>query len=127
MSITSYKVTVTTDGSGNASEKTLPITGFLEHVGYTPHGSTPLDTGADLDITGESSGIVVANHDNIGTSPFTRAYRQATHGVDGAAATYDGTEPVLTRIALAGERLAVAIANGGAAKSGTFEFVVSDD
>lgn len=128
MSVTNFKVPVTTDASGDATAYTQgPVLGRVEHVRYTPDGTNPLDTNADMDITGETSGIVVANHDNIGTAAFTRAYRHATHGVDGVAATYNGTAGVFDKIAIAGERLKVVIANGGNAKSGTVEIVVSDD
>lgn len=124
---TTFRVPVTTDGAGAATAFTVsPVMGRVEYVRYTPDGAAPLDTAADLDITGENSGVVVANHDNIGTSAFTRAYRQALHGVDGAAALYASAgEPVLGKIAIAGERLKVVIASGGATKSGTFDIIVS--
>jgi hypothetical protein len=126
MQFSVIKVDVLTDGSGNFSYTTMPVTGVIEHVRYTPDASAPLDTGADLDIVGGRSGIVVANHDDIGTSAFTRAYRQATHGVTGAAALYAaGGTAVNDKIAIAGEVLTLTIAQGGAAKAGVFEIVLS--
>jgi hypothetical protein len=129
MGALNYRILVTTDAAGAAIAKSsMPVFGRIEYVIYTPDATNPLDTGADLDITGENSGIVVANHDNIGTVAFTRAYRQATHGIDGAAALYAAAgQGVLDRIAIAGERLKVVIANGGNTKSGIFDIVVSDD
>lgn len=129
MSVTRHRIVATTDGSGNFTGQTQgAVNGAIEHVRYTPDGAAPLDTGADLDIVGETTGIVVANHDDIGTSAFTRAYRQATHGIDGAAALYaaDGSA-VLDKVVVAGERLTLTIAGGGNAKSGTFDIVVSND
>lgn len=103
-----------------------PVNGHVEHMRYTP-GASPIDTNGDIDVTGESSGVVVADHDNIGLTAFTKAYRSATHDINGVAATYDGTRPVLNKVAIAGERLKLVIANGGNATSGTFEFVVNTD
>lgn len=120
-----HEVAVLTDGSGDFSGFTPLVSGRVWQVCYTPDGTSPLDTGADLDITGESSGVVIANHDNIGTAAFTRAYRQATHGVDGSASLYAAAgEPVETPVVVANERIKVAIAQGGAAKQGTFHIYV---
>jgi hypothetical protein len=78
-------------------------------------------TGADLDITLKESGVVVANHDNIGTSAFTKVYKQATHAIDGSASLYAaGGEPTEDYVFVAGEPIRLVIANGGNAKSGTF-------
>jgi hypothetical protein len=114
-------VAITTNGSGADTEYTAVVTGCVAQVHYIPDGTAPLDTGADLDITMETTGVVVANHDDIGTSAFTRAYRQATHGVDGSASLYAGSgEPVEAPICVANDRLKVVIANGASTKSGTF-------
>jgi hypothetical protein len=122
------KIAIATDAAGAATVYSQhPVAGFIEHLRYTPDGTTPLDTGADLTITGESSGIAIATLTNIGTSAFTNAVRHATHDTTGTAATYDGTRPVLERIALAGERIKVVCAQGGNALAGVLEFVVSDE
>ena len=114
-------VAITTDTGGDDTEYTAVVTGCVAQVRYIPDATTPLDTGADLDITGEDTGIVVANHDNIGTSAFTVAYRQATHAVDGSASLYAAAgEPVEAPVCVANERLKVVIANGASTKSGTF-------
>lgn len=127
MSITSLKVEITTDAAGAATVYTMPAKGFIEHLRYTPDGSVPLDTSADLTITGDSSGVAIATLSDIGTSAFTRAIRQATHGADGAAALYAaGGAGVLDKIALAGERIKIIVAQGGNAKKGVLEFVVSE-
>lgn len=120
-----HRVTVTTDGSGNYTGYTEVVTGYVLQVTYTPDGTSPLDTNADLDITGEDSGTVIANHDNIGTSAFTRAYRQATHDTLGAASLYAaGGEPVEDKICVANERIKLVIANGAGAKAGIFDIYV---
>ena len=112
---------VTTDASGNATVYSGVIHGQVLQVRYVPDGTSPLDIGADIDLTGETSGLVVIDKDNIGTSAFTVAPRQATHSVGLAAALYAaGGEAALAPIAIAGERLKLVVANGGNTKLGTF-------
>lgn len=61
---------------------------------YIPDPTTPLAAGADLDITGEITGVVISNQDNIGTVAFTKAPRQATHDAAGVASLFaDAAEP----------------------------------
>lgn len=105
------RVEITTDDSGDFTTTTIPLQGGVYQYRYTPDGSNPLDTGADLDIVGADTGIVVANQDDIGTSAFTKAPRQATHGIDGTAD--DGAALIAIN-----ERLTVTIANGGDTLSG---------
>lgn len=125
MYVERHVVSVTTDASGDFTGYTPVVKGEVLQVRYIPDGTSPLDTGADLDITCEQSGVVVANHDNIGTSAFTKAYRQASHGVDGTAALYAaGGAAVNAPIVAASERLKLVIANGGNAKSGVFHIYV---
>src|ERR1017187_8214174 len=100
MAITNYLVSVTTNASGAFTGYTpMPVSGRLEHIRYVPNASTPLDTGADVTVTGESSGIAVTTLTDIGTSAFTTAPRQAIHGATGSAITYDGTHGVFDKIA----------------------------
>jgi len=125
MEPTRIAVAVTTDASGAAEVFTPTVTGRVLQVRYVPDGTSPLDTGADLDIVCETSGVVVSNHDDIGTSAFTRAYRQATHDAAGAEALYAASgEAVLDYVWAVGERLKLTIANGGNVKSGTFHIYV---
>lgn len=123
-----YLVTVpiTTNSSGDFSATTPHVRGFVHQYRYVPDGTSPLDTGADLDIVGSVSGIVVANQDNIGTSSFTVAPRQPTHDTLGAALVYaENGEPVGDRIAI-NEPLTVTIAAGGDTKSGTLYLWIAD-
>lgn len=117
-----HTIAVTTDSAGAFTGFTAgKVSGRVLQYRYVPDGTSPLDTGADLDITGEDTGVVVANQDNIGTSAFTKAPRQATHDETGAASLYAAAgEPVEDYIAVHGERLKLVIASGGNVKSGTF-------
>jgi hypothetical protein len=129
MGIESYRVDIITDAAGACTAKTqMPVNGKIEQIYYTPDPSTPLATGADIVVTGDSSGMAIVSKLNIGTAAFALAPRQPTHAVaDGSAATYDGTRPVLDKIALAGEKIKFVVAQGGNTLSGRFDIVVSDD
>lgn len=95
-------------------------TGEVRQIRYVPDGSTPLDTGADLTITGEVSGLAIATLTNIGTSAVQWAPRQATSDVSGAASLYAAAGAAVNdRIAIAGERIKVVVAQGGTSKTGT--------
>ena len=118
-------VPITTNAGGAFSATTPSVDGEVAHYRYVPAASNELDTGADLDIVGSSSGVVIANQDNIGTSAFTRAPRQATHTVAGAGFVYaSGGEAVSDGIFVTGEGLTVTIAAGGNVKSGTLYIAV---
>lgn len=130
MTITNYRVDVLTDAGGAATAySNMPVNGKLLHMRYIPDGTSPLDTGADITVTGESSGIAIVTKANIGTSAFTLAPRQPTHNAsDGSAALYAAAgTAVNAKIALAGERIKVVVAQGGNALKGQFQFVVDDD
>lgn len=125
--LTSIKVAVTTDSSGNASVLSdFPAMGRILQIRYTPDGTTPLDTGADLTVTLNESGVGVVTKANIGISALTLAPRQPVHlSTDGSAALYAAAgTAVLDFIYAAGERLKVAIAQGGDTKSGVLEFLI---
>lgn len=115
-------VAVATDASGNFSKVIQPAAGRLLQYRYVPSGS-PLDTGADLDVVGTTTGFVYVNQDNIGTSAFSKLPRMATHDETGAASFYAaGGEPVEDKMAVGGETLTVTIAQGGNTLRGTLYF-----
>ena len=113
-------VPLLTDAGGDFTGFTKVVKGRVIQYRYVPDPSTPLATGADLDITGEITGVVIANQDNIGTSAFTKAPRQPVHDEAGVASLYAAAgEPTEVPVAVAGERLQVVIDEGGNALSGT--------
>ena len=116
-----FVFTLTVDASGDTTVySATPATGMIGQIRYVPDGSTPLDTGADLTITGEVSGLPIATLSNIGLSAVTWAPRQATHSTAGAAALYAAAgQAVNDPIAIAGERIKVVVAQGGVSKTGT--------
>lgn len=117
------KVAITTDSSGDfSSSVTVPTNGGrLVQYRYVPGGGgTNLDTGADLTVTGATSGISYIAQTDIGTSAFTKAPRQPTHDTAGSASLYAaGGEPVEGYIFVGGEPLSIVVAQGGDTKSGT--------
>lgn len=115
-----HDFTLTVNGSGDATVYSgQPATGEIMQIRYVPDGSTPLDTGADLTITAEGSGLAIATLTNIGTSAVQWAPRQATHSTAGAAALYAAAGTAVNdRIGIADERIKVVVAQGGASKTG---------
>lgn len=118
----SCKVDIVTDSSGNA---TVYLThgisrkpnGFLVCIKYTPG---TLDTGADLTITGEESGIPILTKANAGTSNafyYPRALLNAV--ADGAEAT-NASE----FIPIKDERIKVVVSSGGDTKTGAIEVIL---
>lgn len=123
MHIERHDISITTSAGGAATVYTdNPVTGRVLQVRYRPDATSPLDTGADLTITTDVTGVAIATLTDIGTSAFTRVPRQATHGVTGTALVYAATDPVAEPVAVAGERIKVVVAQGGNAKLGTLSF-----
>jgi hypothetical protein len=125
MYVTRYALDLTVNADGAATAYTSePVTGRVLQLRYVPDGTAPLDTGADLTITGEVTGVAIATLTNIGTSAFTKVPRQATHGVTGTALVYSGNHDVAEPVYLAGERVKCVVAQGGASKLGTLYVTV---
>ena len=127
MHVERHALVVTTAAGGGATVfSSRPVRGEVLQIRYVPDGTSPLATGADVDITGDVSGVVVLNQDNIGTSAFTKAPRQPTHDEAGVASLYAAAgEPVEAPMVLADERIKLVVANGGDTKIGTFHVYVA--
>lgn len=114
-------VTLTTAAGGAATGYTKPITGRIVSIRYVK--GTFAD-GVDFDLTAETTGEQIWHQDNVNAS-VTVAPRQATHTTLGAAALYAAAgTPVNDRIVLAGDRIKIAITNGGDLTTGTFHVTV---
>lgn len=121
----SVKANIATNSSGDA---TVYLThganrkpnGFLVALKYTP-GS--IDTGGDLTITGETSGVPIITKANAGTSDVFYYPRALPNAVsDGAAGTVS-TE----MIPIKDERIKVVVAQGGNTKAGSIEAILLVD
>ena len=112
-----HAIAVTTDASGNATAYSPVLTGKINSITYA---KTDFADGVDFTITAEATAQNLWTETNVNASK-TVAPRQPTHGQDGTASLYAaGGEPVEDKIALANDRVKIAIAQGGNTKSGTF-------
>lgn len=114
-----YKVTVTTDGAGAATAYTPYVSGELHSIEYVKHATTAYTDGVDFDVTSETTGQVLWDQDNVNATAVVHP-RAATHSTAGVASLYAaGGTAVQARPAVVG-RIKIVVANGGAAKIGTF-------
>jgi hypothetical protein len=119
-----HVVTITTiaDGSGTGYTE-YPLAGHISAIRYV---KSDYADGVDFVITGENSGIAVLTGTDVNASA-TYAPRHATHDVTGAASLYAAAgEPVEDRIPVAGERLKIVVASGGATKTGAFHVYIAE-
>lgn len=114
-------VTITTDGSGDATGYTGTVTGHVHSVRYV---KTDYADGVDMTITGETTGIAIVTLTNYNASG-TVYPRAGTHDTTGTAALYAaGGTAVNDQIPVVNERIKIVVAQGGATKSGTFYVTV---
>lgn len=114
-------VSITTAADGSATVYTQPVSGFVRAISYVPDGSTPLDTGADITITANTSGLPILTITNLGTSAVTSHPRAATVSTANAAALYAAAgTAVNTEIPVADEAIKFVVAQGGNALKGVF-------
>jgi hypothetical protein len=114
-------VTVTATGTGYSPY----LSGFIESIEYIKDGSAAYSDGVDMTITADVTGEALLTLTDQNSSVVKRP-RTALHTTAGVAATLDGTQPALGRIALSRDRVKVAIAQGGNAKTGTFVVTIDD-
>lgn len=113
-----YQFNILTNGSGAWSETITPRAGHLRQYRYVPDGTSPLDTGADLDVVGAQSAFVYVNQDNIGTSAFQKLPRYATADETGTASLYAAAGEPVEGVMSVAEPITATIASGGSAKKG---------
>ena len=114
-------VVVTTDSDGDGVGYADVDYGLLSQIRYV---KTDFADGADFAITVEGTGEGLWSQSDVNASA-TKAPRQATHGVDGAAALFaSGGTAIQDKIAIAQDRIKVVVAQGGDTKTGTFHFVL---
>lgn len=113
-----YQFNILTNASGAWSETISPRAGKFRQYRYVPDGTSPLDTGADLDVAGAQSAFVYINQDNIGTSAFQKLPRYATADETGAASLYAAAGEPVEDVMVVAEPLTATIAAGGNAKKG---------
>lgn len=122
MAMRKFSVPVTTASDGSATAYSPYLSGRLEQIGYK---KTDFADGVDFTITVEGTGQGLWTESDVNAA-VVKAPRLATASIAGVAATFDGTRAVFDKIAISRDRVKIVIAQGGNAKSGTFEIIVSD-
>lgn len=114
-------VPVVTDASGNATAFSPVLTGKISTIRYV---KTDFTDGVDFTITAEATGETIWAQSDVNASA-TVAPRQPITGTDGVASLYAAAgKAVQDKIAIANDRVQIAIASGGNTKSGAFHIVL---
>lgn len=122
------KVSVTTDGSGVATVESVPFSGKIHQIEYVKDaasaGANAFASGVDFAITGKATGIGIWTQSDVNASAVV-APRIPTHSQLGVASLFAaGGTGVQDKIAMANDRVRIAIAQGGANKVGAFHILV---
>lgn len=119
-----YKVTVTTAADGTATAYSPKISGKVHSITYEKAGANAFADGVDFTIAAEATGEGLWTEANVNASA-TRYPRAATHSQLGAASLFAaGGTAVQDKVALGGDRVKIALAQGGNAKTGSFHILV---
>ncbi len=120
---TTGRIAITTDAGGGATVYLgSVIRGYLVALIYRPG---TLDTGADLTVTGETSGLPILSKSNLGTGDsyfYPRTLATRANSATGPLETI-----AQERIPLLLERIKVVVAQGGNALAGTIEAIYETD
>lgn len=117
-----YKLTLTTDASGNVTGYSPRIAGEIHSIQYV---KTDYATGVDFTITAEATGETLWTEADVNASKACYP-RAATHSTAGVASLYAaGGTAVQARPGVASDRVKIVIAQGGNAKVGTFHILVA--
>ena len=120
-----HEVTIAVDASGDGTGYTPVVSGFVRAIRYVPDGTVPYDTGADVTVTGDVSGIPILTVTNTGTVALSLYPRAATAGVTNTAALYAaGGTAILDLIPVSSERIKIVVAQGGTSKTGKFHVYI---
>ena len=117
-------VTIVTASDGTGIGYTSVLNGRVLSIIYSKAGSGSYTDGVDFDITGETTGQIIWDQDNVNASAQIQP-RQATHSTAGAASLYAAAGTAVNDfIYIANERIKISIANGGDTHTGTFTVLV---
>lgn len=116
---TTGRIAITTNASGAATVYLgSKIRGYLVALIYRPG---TIDTGADLTITGEDSGIPILSKSNLGTGNSFLYPRALPTNANSATGPLGTTPSEL--IPLLRERIKVVVAQGGNTLTGSIEAI----
>lgn len=104
---------------------TRVVSGRVLAIRYVKHGTAPYDDGVDFTITSEVTGANIWTEVNVNASK-TVYPRAQVHSLAGVVLTYDtiGGQPVAEPPVVALDRVKIAVAEGGDAKTGTFHVLI---
>lgn len=118
-----HKLTLTTAADGTVTGYTPRVSGKICSVHYV---KTDYTDGVDFTITAEATGETIWTEANVNAAKVCNP-RAAIHSNAGVAALYAaGGVAVLDAIAIANDRVKIAIAQGGNAKVGTFHVLIDN-
>lgn len=121
MHVERHVVSLTTDGSGDATGYTPQVTGRVLGIRYV---KTDFANGVDFTVTSEATGETIWAEADVNASA-SRAPRQVTHSTAGAAALYaGGGSAVNDYVFVAKDRVKIVVAQGGAAKTGAVHVLI---
>ena len=111
-----HTVSITTDGSGDATGFSPVVTGRIQQIAYTKDSFA---NGVDFTITLEDTGQNVWTELNVDA---TKTVNPTT-----AADLESGSASSLTEVGIfaASERVKIVVANGGDTLSGSFQIIVT--
>lgn len=115
-----HVISLLTDGSQNALAYSPVVTGRVLGIAYV---KTDFADTADITITVEGTGEAILTLTNQ-TASGKFYPRAQVHGPTGVALTLEGTEPLVEPIVVAKDRIKVAVAEGGAAKTGAIHVII---
>ena len=129
MYIERHEVTLTVNADGDLTTYTSGnITGRILEIRLIQPVSGGLDSGADITITGETTGTAILAITNQNATSTTYRPRGGIVPITatgaGTASTYDGTRPILEPINIANERIKVVVAAGGVSLTATLHILV---
>ena len=118
-----YKVSVTTDSSGNAVALSPRIAGKIHSIQYVKDATNAYTDGVDIAVTAETTGenIWMQANVNASASVYPRAPTSDRAGVASLFAA-SGTA-VQDKVGVV-DRVKIALAQGGPAKTGVFHILV---
>jgi len=123
MSIYRLAVTITTDGSGDGTGKIqVSPGGRVLAIRYV---KVDYDNGVDFVVTDDTTGQAILTVANVNASATFYPRAQVHDTADGAVVTMDGTRKRVEPVPVGdGGIVKIVVAQGGAAKSGTFHVLI---
>lgn len=123
MHVERHVVNLTTASDGTATEYTPHVSGRVLSIQYVKHGSNAFSDGVDFTITAEATGQAIATFTDLNASAV-KYPRVPVQDETGADATLDGTRKMREPVAVANDRIKIAIAQGGSVKNGQVIVVI---